>query len=141
MKINSLKYLLVFSFCNQILITSSKYKLNETGDSGHPYLTPWVIALESSDIPLPALTLIKFSINIFWIIVIRWVGIALLNIIVHNLCLSTDKHFFKINERNICGDVKLSKFFNNLWSWEYAVHAGSAFPKIRSALLIVGPLQ
>jgi len=49
-KINSLKYLLVFSFCNQILITSSKYKLNKTGDSGHPCLNPWVIALESSDI-------------------------------------------------------------------------------------------
>jgi len=52
LKINSLKYLLVFSFCNQILITSSKYKLNKTGDGGHPCLTPWVIALESSDIPL-----------------------------------------------------------------------------------------
>jgi len=62
LKINSLNYLLVFSFCNQILITSPKYKLNKTGDSGHLCLTPWVIALESSDIPLPALTLIMFSI-------------------------------------------------------------------------------
>jgi len=60
LKNNSLKYLLVFSFCNQILITSSRYKLNKTGDSGHPCLTPWVIALESSDIPLPALNLIYF---------------------------------------------------------------------------------
>ena len=65
LKINSLKYLLVVSFCNQILITSSKYKLNKTSDSGHPYLTPWVIALESSDIPLPALTLIMFSLCFF----------------------------------------------------------------------------
>ena len=65
LKINSLKYLLVFSFYNQTLIISSKYKLNKTGDSGHPSLTPWVIALESSDIPLPALTLIMFSIYFF----------------------------------------------------------------------------
>ena len=65
LKINSLKYLLVFSFCNQILITSSKYTLNKTGDSGHPCLTPWVVALESSDIPLPVLTLIIFSVHIF----------------------------------------------------------------------------
>ena len=33
LKINFLKYLLIFSFCNQILITSSKYKLNKTGDN------------------------------------------------------------------------------------------------------------
>jgi len=65
LKINSLKYLLVFSFCNQILITSSRYKLNKTGDCGHPYLTPWVIALESSDIPLPALTLMFTIYNYF----------------------------------------------------------------------------
>ena len=64
LKINSLKYLLVFSYCNQILITSSKYTLNKTDDSGHPCLTPWVIALEFSDIPLPALTLIMFSVYI-----------------------------------------------------------------------------
>jgi len=70
-KINSLKYLLGSSSCNQILTTSSKYKLNKTGDSGHPCHTPWAIALETSDIPLPALTLIKFYIYIFWIIVIR----------------------------------------------------------------------
>ena len=31
-------------------MTSSKYKLNKTGDSGHPCLTPWVMSLESSDI-------------------------------------------------------------------------------------------
>ena len=65
LKINSLKYLLAVSFCNQILITSSNYKLNKTGDSGHPCLTLWVIAVEYSDIPLPALTLITFSIYIF----------------------------------------------------------------------------
>jgi len=65
LKINSLKYLLVFGLCNEILITSSKYKLNKTDDSGHPCLTPWVIALESSDIPLPALTHIMFSLYIF----------------------------------------------------------------------------
>ena len=29
----------------------------------------------------------------------------------------------------VCGDVKFSMFFNYLWSREYAVHAGSAFPK------------
>ena len=52
LKTNSLKYLLAVSFCNQILIISSKYKLNKTGDSGHPCLTPWVVAVESSDIPL-----------------------------------------------------------------------------------------
>jgi len=130
LKINSLKHLLLFSFCNQILITSSKYKLNKTGDSGHSFLTPWVIVLESSDIPLSALSLIMFSFYIFWIIVIRWVGIPLLNIIVHNLSLSTEsKAFFKINERNICGDVKFSVFFNYFWSWEYVVHVRSAFPK------------
>jgi hypothetical protein len=50
LKINSLKYLLVFSFFNQILITSSRYKLNKTGDRGQPCLTPWVMTLESSDI-------------------------------------------------------------------------------------------
>jgi hypothetical protein len=51
-KINSLEYLLVISFFNQILMTSSKHKLNKTGDSGQPCLTPWVMTLESSDIPL-----------------------------------------------------------------------------------------
>ena len=127
LKINFLKYLLLFSFCNQILITSSKYKLNKTSDSGHSCLTPWVIPLESSDIPLPYL--IMFSIYIFRIIVIRWVGIPLLNITVHNLSVQGVKGFFKINEINICGDVKFSMFFNYLWSWEYAVHTGSAFPK------------
>ena len=64
LKINSLKYLLAFSFCNQILTTSCKYTLNKTGDSGHSCLNPWVVALESSDIPLSALTLIKFSVYI-----------------------------------------------------------------------------
>ena len=43
-------------------MTSFKYKLNKIGDSGQPCLTPWVITLESSDIPLPALFLIMFSI-------------------------------------------------------------------------------
>ena len=38
LKINSLKYLLVFSFCDQIVIILSKYKLNKTGDSGHIYI-------------------------------------------------------------------------------------------------------
>jgi len=61
---------------------SSKYKLNKTGDSGQPCLTPWVITVESTDIPLPALILIMFSIYIVWIIVIKWVGIPLLDIIV-----------------------------------------------------------
>jgi hypothetical protein len=55
--------LLSFSFCNQILITPSKYKLNKTDDSGHLCLTPWVMTLESSDIQLPALTLM-FSIYV-----------------------------------------------------------------------------
>ena len=61
LKINSLKYLLLFIFRNQILITSSKYKLNKAGDSGHPCLTSWVIDLESSDISLPALILINHT--------------------------------------------------------------------------------
>jgi len=65
LKINCLKYLLDFSFCNEILITSSEYKLNKTGHSGHPCLTPLVLALESSDIPLSTLTFIIFSIYIF----------------------------------------------------------------------------
>jgi hypothetical protein len=45
LKISSLNYLLVFSFVNQVLITSSKCKLNKTGDRGHPFFTPFVIFL------------------------------------------------------------------------------------------------
>jgi len=47
LKINSLKYLLVFSSFNHFLMTSSIYKLNKTRDSGQPCLIPWVITLES----------------------------------------------------------------------------------------------
>jgi hypothetical protein len=64
-----------------MLIISSKYKLNKTGDSGHPCLTPWVMTLECTDIPLPVLTLM-FSIYVFGIAVIKCVGIPLLDIIV-----------------------------------------------------------
>jgi hypothetical protein len=46
-------------------MTSSKYKLNKTGDSGHPCLTPWVMSLESSDIPLPTLTLMMSAVYVF----------------------------------------------------------------------------
>jgi len=60
-----MKYLLAYNFCNQILITSSKYALNKTGDSAQTSLTPRVIILESSDIPLTELNLITFSIFIF----------------------------------------------------------------------------
>jgi len=67
LKINSLKYLLVSNSRNQIRIAASKCKLNQTGDSGHPCLTPCVKALKYSDIPCPALTLIVFSIYIFCI--------------------------------------------------------------------------
>ena len=35
--------------------------MNKTCDSGHPCLTPWVIALESPEIPFPALSLIMLS--------------------------------------------------------------------------------
>jgi len=71
-------------------MTSSKYKLNKTGDNGQPCLTPWVITPESSDIQLPALIRIMFSIYIVCIIVIKCVRIPLLDIIVHNLSLSTE---------------------------------------------------
>jgi len=42
-------------------MASSKYKLNQTGESWQPCLTPWVMTLESSDIPLTALILIMFD--------------------------------------------------------------------------------
>ena len=47
LKSNSLVYVLVFNFYNQIRIASSNHTLNKTGDSGGPCLTPWVITLES----------------------------------------------------------------------------------------------
>ena len=39
-------------------------------------LTPWVMSLKSSDIPLPTLTLMVFSVYILWIVVIKCVIIV-----------------------------------------------------------------
>ena len=46
--------------------------------------------LESSHIPLPTLTLMVFSVYIYRIVVIKCVGIPLLDIIIHSLSLSTE---------------------------------------------------
>jgi len=64
LKINSLKYLLAVSFSNQILITSSKYKLNKTGDSGHPCLTPWEAEITQITIGVLVYYILDIKLNI-----------------------------------------------------------------------------
>jgi len=130
LKINSLKYLLVFSFFDHFLMTSSKYKLNKTGDSGQPCLTPWVITPESSDIQLPALILIMFSIYIVWIIVIKCVGIPLLDITVHNLSLSSESKAFLKSINAIYGGMLNSLCFSIICEAENVQSMqGLPFPK------------
>ena len=69
--------------------------MNKTGDGGHPCLTPWVNSFRIFRYSITCVSSYNvFLIYIFWIIVIRWVGIPSLNIIVHNLSLSTESKAF-----------------------------------------------
>ena len=74
------------------------------------------MSLVSSVIPLPTLTLMVFPVYVFWIVVIKCVGIPLLDIIVHSLSVHGVKGLSKINKCNVCVNVKFSMFLNYLGS-------------------------
>ena len=76
------------------------------------------ILVSLPDIPLPTLTLMVFSVYIFWIVVVKCVGIPLLDIVVHSLSLSTESKAFLKSINAVYVGMLNSLCFSIIWEAE-----------------------